>query len=610
MSLLVIFFAIATRVNHPAQVRRILWTVAGAGAVVGLYGVSQRYGWDPIGTGADDARVLSSFGNPIFFGSYLAMSAVITLGLAIDQARNNARGWLLFVSVLVGIQFTALWFTGSRGPWVGVAFGIGAFVLLGAMSFSRRQMVHGASVLVAGFLIAVLLTNLVGSSDDGQTRGVGSIVSSVTPAGGGIGTRSDIWRASARLLDSWENPQQESGALSALRPIFGLGPEMYYYSFPLVADPQNGVQVVSHAHDWLLQLLLEYGFAGVLTFTTLALSVLIVGLMFMWRRRRGNDPNADWPSIAMLTVIASLIGRAVEQSVGIARISDLLLFWALLAVVLAIYRIDRGVGSGIRSGVRARSSGMPLAFAGLVVVAAVGIFVVRDVQMMRAGVLSGDAFSEARAGNGAEAVTLLTRAVGIAPDVQIYRTIAGELLIDKARAEETNEAAMPILAEAYETLLPFEKRDPFAYITQLRIGATEAEMVNRGDSTLRDDLVRRSIRIADSMPAYPAIQAVAAERALIAGEIELGLLFANRAISMETETSPQPLAWLKRGQALAELGETEGALESFTVGLERAQSSPIAVGFHRNLAEVYDALGDPGLATEHRALAEALDASQ
>jgi hypothetical protein len=66
LSFLVIFFTIALRAREPEQVKRILWIIVGAGAVTGLYGISQRYGWDPIGNGEDQVRVISSLGNPIF----------------------------------------------------------------------------------------------------------------------------------------------------------------------------------------------------------------------------------------------------------------------------------------------------------------------------------------------------------------------------------------------------------------------------------------------------------------------------------------------------------------------------------------------------------------
>ena len=58
LSFLVIFFAIALRVRNENQLRRILWTLAIAGALASLYGISQRNGWDPVGNGADQFLAL------------------------------------------------------------------------------------------------------------------------------------------------------------------------------------------------------------------------------------------------------------------------------------------------------------------------------------------------------------------------------------------------------------------------------------------------------------------------------------------------------------------------------------------------------------------------
>lgn len=610
LSFLVIFFAIALRVRDPEQVRRIFWVVVGAGSLVGLYGVSQRFGWDPVGNAAGDARSIASFGNPIFFGSNLVMTIVITFALVLDNAGRNNRWWLALIATFMAIQLASLWFTGSRGPWLGVVFGIGSFALLGPIFLTRSQIVRGGSVLVVAVLTVVLLANLVPSSNDGQTRGLTSLVPGVSPIGGQVGGRSDIWRASVRLLDSWENPNEEEGMDSTLRPIFGLGPEMYFYSFPLVADPQSGTVVVSHAHDWVLQLLLELGFLGFLTFVSLAVSVLITGFLFIWDCRRGKDQDLQWLSIAMLTLIAALIGRAVEQSVGVARIADLLLFWALLGVVLAIPGMKQRTGFVFRNNIRLGSGYFRLAMASLVVFVALAIFIARDVQMMRAGLIAGSGFAAAEAGDTAEAIRLFERASLIAPDVQYYGVHAGELLVQQAQSQISNEAALASLTAARGTFMSYEERDPLAFITQSRILGTEAEMVNRGDPGPRKDLVDRALRLADSMPAYPTIQAIASEQVLIAGQVELGLELANRAIDMEAQTSPQPLAWLQRGQALGELGDASTALESFTIGLSRDPNGPLAAGFHRNIAMAYEDLGDSMMAAEHRALANEIDDTQ
>ena len=111
------------------------------------------------------------------------------------------------------------------------------------------------------------------------------------------------------------------------------------------------------------------------------------------------------------------------------------------------------------------------------------------------------------------------------------------------------------------------------------------------------------------MPSYPEIQAFAAERVLLASQLdrstlELGLQLADRAIAMESETSAQPFAWFMRGNALGDLEDLDGAIESFSTALQRAPRGQFAPGIHQNLARIYDATGDTALAARHRALAE------
>ena len=109
------------------------------------------------------------------------------------------------------------------------------------------------------------------------------------------------------------------------------------------------------------------------------------------------------------------------------------------------------------------------------------------------------------------------------------------------------------------------------------------------------------------MSAYPLVQAFAAERLLIAGQLELGLDLADQAIAMEQPTSLQPLAWFMRGNALGELGDVEGALEAFTTALAREPDDQIVVGIHRNMALAYDSIGQTTLATEHAILADQVE---
>ena len=73
-------------------------------------------------------------------------------------------------------------------------------------------------------------------------------------------------------------------------------------------------------------------------------------------------------------------------------------------------------------------------------------------------------------------------------------------------------------------------------------------------------------------------------------------------------TSSQPLAWFMRGNALGDLGDVEGALDAFITALARAPEGELAPAIHRNIALAYDSRGEAGLAAQHRAMAEEIEA--
>jgi len=235
------------------------------------------------------------------------------------------------------------------------------------------------------------------------------------------------------------------------------------------------------------------------------------------------------------------------------------------------------------------------------------IFMVRDIQMLRSGLIASNAFEEASSGDQVGAIRSLKRASDISPDVEQYGVGGAKLLVDESREQLDAGNSLELLADARNTLLEYEERDSLAFTSQLNIGLVEAELVNLGASELRNALIARSLNSADSMAAYPAVQAFAAERFLIAGQLELGLELADRAIAMEEATSPQPLAWFMRGNALGDLGDTEAALEAFMTALDRDPDKQIAVGIHRNMATAYDSIGESDLAAEHKALAEEIE---
>ena len=256
LALLILFMAVALRLRGRDQIQRVVHAFVWTGAATASYGVAQHFGWDPFGFGVDQPRVWSTLLNPIFFGSFLVMSLPMTIAAALLEvaAGRRWRWWILF-AIVIGLQLAALWFTGSRGPLVGVIGGGIVLIAVAATRLERAILLRGLAVSAGGLAVAALLVMV----PLGQTRGTGEIFGGLIDtdqlATGGFSGRAEIWRGAIELSASWDTEPSDTGVSSILRPVLGFGPEMYAYSYPLTSEPRDAA-TVAHAHNFLLQVLL------------------------------------------------------------------------------------------------------------------------------------------------------------------------------------------------------------------------------------------------------------------------------------------------------------------------------------------------------------------
>lgn len=620
LSLMVIFFAVALRVHTRDQARRVMYVLAGTGALTAVYGVAQHFGWDPLSGGEGLGRVISSFGNPIFFASYLVMSTTVTVAIALDQPRSGLRWWLPIAVVLVGIQLAALWFTGSRGPWVGLLAGAAAFAVIGWIWLDRSTLLRGAGVMAVGAAIAVALA-LVPAEATSRGRGLEAVRSIIGEefSAEGLGGRAEIWRGALTLARTWEREPKDSTAVRALRPLFGFGPEMYYYSYPLTIGPQERSEAASHAHNYPLQVLMELGFTGLLVFLAIAVFILLTGLRAL-RMEKAAGRRSDFLSILMAGILAALIGRIVEQQVGVARIGDLAPFWALMALVIALARMRfRPEANAVPAPRREQRRGRtptpsiarvaPLGAALVLAAAAITVFFARDVQMLRASLLASQGFERIDAGDGQDALRLFRQARDLAPDVELYPLTADWLLFNSARLKDDGQQAQPFFEAAYETLARYEQRNPYAYSTQRRLAAATADLYRNGDPGRIPEMVARYRKLAALRPGYADLQALAASVFVAAGEFQLVIETADHAIELEPATHPLPRAWWARGEALMGIGREDAAATSFETAIARDPAGEYAIPSHRSLAAILDGRGQGALADEHRSRADEIEAA-
>ena len=625
LALLAVFFAVALRLRTVDQLRRIMLTLAGVGTVAAVYGLSQRFGWDPLGPGEDAGRVFASFGNPILLGSFLVMSTAITVAAAVNEARGGRRVWLVAGAFALALQIAALWFTGSRGPWIGYATGTLAFVAIGYLWLERRVVIQGLVVVGAGIAIALVIT-LIPASTSGDERDLGDLgdVGAIFAgsSSGTLGERVAIWESIFELTAGRDWEPDESGVAALYRPLIGYGPEMFFYSYPLGIDVEPYGTVAANAHNFPLQLLIELGLAGLVSFIVLSLLAVYAALRVL-RAEKSAGRGGEWLAIATSGVLAALVGRALEQMLGVARVGDLLPYWALIGLLVAAAEISsrRAPDSTSESETAARagtvrptrsaaSTGVRYAAFGataLVTVAAVSLVYFHDVQILRASAIGRNALDLREQGFPNEALAEYQRAADIAPGIQVYHLAINDLFRKAAVREEAagnRDVAILGWEGALQAAERYADRDPKAYVTQSRMAQAEGRLVGLGRVEFLAAARARYISIAASQPSFPSAQTEAARGMLAIGEDALGVEYAERALRLEPATGPNPDAWWLHGVGLERLGRLELAIKSYATAIERSPESQAATDSHLGLAAIYQQRGDIELAERERTLAE------
>ena len=181
LAYIVYFVAVVSTMNGRLQVSRIPTAVIITSIPIAFYGLIQHFGLDPLPWGGDViARIAGHMGNAIFIAAYLIMVVPLTLGRIIDAFTNilgdehlsyaDVTRSAVYIFVLA-IQLLAIYWSGSRGPLIGLAVALFAFILVLLVSlrnladeetsFSKSDALF-AFLPVAPPIIVLLFSGLIG----------------------------------------------------------------------------------------------------------------------------------------------------------------------------------------------------------------------------------------------------------------------------------------------------------------------------------------------------------------------------------------------------------------------------------------------------------------
>ncbi len=314
MTYIFLFAVIAANLRRSEQVNRLIAVLAAASFVVDVYAFLQHFGLDSANwVEFSGERIISTIGHPIFAGAFLSLVVVLLPGqiiLAIQSfQKNRAAGlpWLLqagLYSLIALMNLLAIWYTVSRGPLIGLFFGL-VFMGMSMLAYWKlRRVFYGflaVAVTIAALIALLNLPNgpLNSLRDSPYVGPFGHILDSE----GGTGrTRVLMWNGVSRLVQPHEPvrfPDRSTDRWNILRPVVGYGPETlklvfedYYNIESFVLESRD--LLTDHAHNEFWDLLAFYGVLGLLAEYALFLSLFFYALKWMGFIVTPADRNAYW----------------------------------------------------------------------------------------------------------------------------------------------------------------------------------------------------------------------------------------------------------------------------------------------------------------------------
>jgi len=316
---LALFGLAAVRLRTPDRSDRLLIAILFASLPVSLYGILQYIGLDLLPWQAGpESRAVSTLGHPNFLGAYLVMVAPLT---AVRLLAVQGRAGKLAYGGLLALQGLCLLLTFSRSSWL-AALGSGLlflFLLARIRGWVRLFWRTAAVVtLLVGGVAALAYVDPGGVVSYSPFEPLHSMLRGKSAA------------ARIRLLE-W----QAMPSLIAARPLLGYGPETFSLAFSRVYPPGLAVYggpdaVGDHAHNLILDLVVDAGLVGAALYLAAIAIVVVRGLAVL---RRTADPGHQ---ILLAGLISAVVAYLLQHQLSFVTVTPAAFLWLYLGWIEAL----------------------------------------------------------------------------------------------------------------------------------------------------------------------------------------------------------------------------------------------------------------------------------
>jgi len=294
---IIYYFVVASVAKEWKDWRMLLRIFLFAGSIVMLIGVWQKFVDPQFFLNRGDSRVSATLGNPIYYSGYGLFLMFIGYLLAVKEKKYNFWQWYAVAGGFLG--FLGIFLGGTRGALLGLVSGLGILFVSYIISLKGHKKIRqslAGLVLLGVILIGVLFAFR-------QVNFVKNI-----PAVGGLLNISITSGTGETRLMAWDI------AIKAWRekPVFGWGPNNYYYAFNKYYRPEfleHGWSETwfDNAHSIVMNTLAVQGTVGILTL----FSIFGVGIFILLHSFRKRYIDVHIMSVGLAFLVAHLISRAL-----------------------------------------------------------------------------------------------------------------------------------------------------------------------------------------------------------------------------------------------------------------------------------------------------------
>jgi putative inorganic carbon (HCO3(-)) transporter len=326
---LFVFLLAARLLQKRPWLNRLILVILLVGLLVGSYGIRQQVDgveqlatWnDPTSELAQATRVYSFLGNPNLLAAYLLPMTGLSLG-----ALCAWRLWLpkALAATLVVVNVLCLFFTQSRGGWLGLVALLGVFIGLSYYWWYPK---------IPRFWQRWLLP---------LTLGIGTV--------GIIGAFVVLEPLRMRIMSIFAGRQDSSNnfrinvwegvkAMIRARPLIGIGPgnEAFNKIYPLFMRPKY---TALSAYSIYLEILVETGIIGFSCMIWLLALTVSKGLQLIHACRQRSAPEGLWIMGALAAIAGLLVHGAVDTVWYRPPVSTL--WWFLMAIIAGQWASAQG----------------------------------------------------------------------------------------------------------------------------------------------------------------------------------------------------------------------------------------------------------------------------